>query len=176
MTGTSGSSTASPGALHLCGERLPARPRITGRATRQTFPTLVRDVLTNRMSGPTLTDSEMSAFMQWVESIPAPAAPSWVDAASASRGAALFSNATIGCATCHSGSKLTNNLTLNVGTGGAFQVPPLIGVGWRTPLLHDGCATTVADRFGACATTGHGVTALLGPQDVSDLVSYLETL
>jgi hypothetical protein len=140
------------------------------------FPTLVRDVLTNRMSGPTLADSEMSAFMQWVQSISAPAAPSWVDAASASRGAALFSNATIGCATCHSGPKLTNNLTLNVGTGGAFQVPPLIGVGWRTPLLHDGCATTVADRFGACATTGHGMTASLGPQDVTDLVSYLETL
>jgi hypothetical protein len=36
-TGTSGSSTASPGALPLCAERLPARPRITGGATRQTF-------------------------------------------------------------------------------------------------------------------------------------------
>ncbi len=140
------------------------------------FPTLVRDVLTNRMSGPTLTDSQMDALTQWVQSIPAPAAPTWVDAASAGRGAVLFSSAAIGCSTCHSGPKLTNNLTLNVGTGRAFQVPPLVGVGWRTPLLHDGCATTLADRFGACATAGHGVTSSLRPQDVNDLVSYLETL
>jgi hypothetical protein len=140
------------------------------------FPTLVRDVLTNRMSGPMLTDSQMEALTQWVQSIPAPAAPTWVDAASAGRGAVLFSSAAIGCSTCHSGPKLTNNLTLNVGTGRAFQVPPLVGVGWRTPLLHDGCATTLADRFGACATTGHGVTSGLGTQDVNDLVAYLETL
>jgi cytochrome c peroxidase len=128
------------------------------------------------MSGPTLTDSQMEALTQWVQSIPAPAAPTWVDAASAGRGAVLFSSAAIGCSTCHFGPKLTNNLTLNVGTGRAFQVPPLVGVGWRTPLLHDGCATTLADRFGACATTGHGVTSGLGTQDVNDLVAYLETL
>jgi cytochrome c peroxidase len=128
------------------------------------------------MSGPTLTDNEMSVLRQWVESIPAPPAPSWVDAASASRGATLFSSAAVGCATCHVGPKLTNNLTVDVGTGAAFQVPPLVGVGWRTPLLHDGCAATVTDRFGACATTGHGVTASLSHQDVSDLVNYLETL
>ncbi len=140
------------------------------------FPTLVRDVLTNRMSGPTLTASQMDALAQWVQSIPAPAAPTWVDAASAGRGAVLFSSAAIGCSTCHSGPKLTNNLTLNVGTGRAFQVPPLVGVGWRTPLLHDGCAATLADRFGACATTGHGVTSGLRTQDVNDLVAYLETL
>jgi hypothetical protein len=53
------------------------------------------------------------------------------------------------CNTCHSGPKLTNNLTLDLGTGGSFQVPPLVGVGWRTPLLYDGCAATIADRFGS---------------------------
>jgi hypothetical protein len=140
------------------------------------FPTLVKDVLTNRMSGPTLTDTEMSALTQWVQSIPPPRAPTWVDAKSASRGASLFSSAAVGCSTCHSGPKYTNNLTLDVGTGHAFQVPPLVGVGWRAPLLHDGCAKTLADRFGTCATKGHGVTSSLSSQDVNDLVSYLETL
>jgi hypothetical protein len=140
------------------------------------FPTLVNDVFTNRMSGPLLGQAQMGEITQWVQSIPAPAAPSWIDPAAAARGSALFSNTTIGCSTCHSGPKLTNNLTVDVGTGQPFQVPPLVGVGWRTPLLHDGCAATLADRFGACATTGHGVTSSLSPANVSDLVSYLESL
>ena len=57
-----------------------------------------------------------------------------------------------------------------------FQVPRLIGVSWRAPFLHDGCATTLADRFGRCATAGHGVISSLGTQDIGDLVNYLETL
>jgi acyl-coenzyme A thioesterase PaaI-like protein len=65
---------------------------------------------------------------------------------------------------------------MDVGTGGNFQVPPLVGVGWRTPLLHDGCAATLADRFGACATPQHGSIGTLSQQNVSDLVAYLETL
>jgi cytochrome c peroxidase len=80
------------------------------------------------------------------------------------------------CATCHSGAKFTDNLTVDVGTGGAFQVPPLVGVGWRTPLLHDGCAATIADRFGACATPAHGTISGLSAQDLTDLENYLETL
>lgn len=140
------------------------------------FPTLTEDVFTDRMSGPSLSSSQTSELAQWVESIPAPAAPSWVDAASAARGGALFTTPAIGCSTCHSGAKLTNNLTLDVGTGQAFQVPPLIGVGWRAPFLHDGCATTLADRFGRCATAGHGLISSLGTEDIGDLVNYLETL
>jgi cytochrome c peroxidase len=122
-----------------------------------------------------------------VQAIPAPAAPSWVDTNVAARGRSLFQGAA-GCATCHSGAKFTNNTTVDVGTrdtsnlpdGGppptAFQVPPLVGVGWRTPLMHDGCAATIADRFGSCATPGHGTTAQLPPQDISDLTAYLESL
>jgi cytochrome c553 len=140
------------------------------------FPTLTEDVFTGRMSGPTLTTTQTSQLAQWVESIPAPAAPTWVDAASAARGATLFAAPTIGCSTCHSGAKLTNNLTIDVGTGQPFQVPPLIGVGWRAPFLHDGCATTLADRFGRCATAGHGVISSLSTQNIGDLVNYLETL
>jgi mono/diheme cytochrome c family protein len=137
---------------------------------------LVNDVYTVRMSGATLAQSQMGAITSWVQNVSPPPAPSWVDAASAQRGKALFENASIGCATCHSGAKFTNNLTMDVGTGGNFQVPPLVGVGWSTPLMHDGCALTLADRFGACATPQHGSTASLSQQNVSDLVAYLETL
>jgi cytochrome c553 len=137
---------------------------------------LVNDVYTIRMDGASLSTDQMGAITGWVQNVPPPPAPSWVDAASAQRGKGLFESAAAACSTCHSGSKLTNNLTMDVGTGGSFQVPPLVGVGWRTPLMHDGCAATLADRFGACATPTHGSTGALTSGDVADLVSYLETL
>jgi hypothetical protein len=137
---------------------------------------LVNDVYTVRMSGVTLTNPVMGALTTWVQKVPELPAPSWVDPAAASRGQALFERADVGCATCHSGPKFTNNVTVDVGTGGSFQVPPLVGVGWRTPLFHDGCARVIADRFGACATPKHGSIETLSSQDVSDLIAYLETL
>jgi hypothetical protein len=137
---------------------------------------LVNDVYTVRMSGAVLPDVQRSALTGWVQAIPAPAAPVASKSSAAQRGRALFERADVGCAGCHSGPKFTNNTTVDVGTGGAFQVPPLVGVGWRTPLMHDGCAVTIADRFGACATAGHGSTGSLSASDISDLVSYLETL
>jgi hypothetical protein len=49
-------------------------------------------------------------------------------------------------------------------------------VGWRTPLRHDGCAVTIADRFGLCASTTHGSIGNLSTQDIIDLIAHLETL
>jgi DNA-binding beta-propeller fold protein YncE len=152
-----------------------------------TMGVLIDDVYTHRMSGAELTAAQKQVLTSWVQAIPAPPAPSWVDASAVSRGRVLFQGAA-GCATCHSGAKLTNNQTLDVGTadpgflpdGGAeptaFQVPPLVGVGWRTPLMHNGCATTIADRFGSCSTPGHGTVAQLTTQNISDLTAYLESL
>jgi hypothetical protein len=137
---------------------------------------LVDDVYSRRMNGASLDGTQMGALTTWLQGLPAPPAPSWVDGASAQRGQDIFQRADVGCATCHAGPKLTNNATMDVGTGGAFQVPPLVGVGWRTPLLHDGCAATLEDRFGRCATSGHGAIASLSAQDISDLTAYLETL
>ena len=136
---------------------------------------LVNDVYEGRMSGQALMPDQLGALQGWVEAVPAPPAPSWVDASAAARGQALFGGAQAGCSSCH-GAKLTNNQTLDVGTGGQFQVPPLVGLGWRAPFLHDGCAATLADRFGSCATPGHGSTASLTTANVSDLIAYLETL
>jgi hypothetical protein len=137
---------------------------------------LVSDVYTKRMSGAFLDSDQMSAIATWVQSVPAPPVPSWVDAAAAKRGQGIFARADVGCGSCHSGAKLTNNATVDVGTGGKFQVPPLVGVGWRAPLLHDGCAKTIGDRFGACATAKHGSIGALSAQDITDLTAYLETL
>jgi hypothetical protein len=150
---------------------------------------LIDDVYSQRMSGVRLDPGQQGALTTWVESIPAPAAPSWIDHSAAQRGKTLFEGSAQ-CASCHSGAKFTNNATLDVGTGTdvggimpdgggpptAFQVPPLTGVGWRTPLFHNGCATSMADRFGKCATPQHGSTGHLSQGDVSDLTTYLESL
>jgi hypothetical protein len=152
---------------------------------------LIGDVYTHRMSGGMLDDTQRDALTKWVEGIPAPPAPSWLDSSAAGRGEVLFKGSA-GCTACHSGPKFTNNATVDVGTGTdiaqntsggptqtvpkAFQVPPLVGVGWRTPLFHDGCASTMQDRFGRCATPQHGSTAQLSPHDIADLTAYLESL
>jgi hypothetical protein len=140
------------------------------------FTTLTNDVYNTRMSGQPLAPAQMSAFESWVQSIPAPPPPSWIDPIAAARGQSIFIRTDVACATCHSGPKFTNNLTLDVGTGQAFQVPPLVGVGWRTPLLHDGRALTIADRFSSASTPGHGNISTLTAQDISDLTAYLESL
>jgi cytochrome c553 len=140
------------------------------------LPVLVNDVYTVRMAGQTLPADQMGALTSWVQAIPPPPAPSWVSASAASAGEALFNSAAVGCATCHSGAKFTNNQTLDVGTGGAFQVPPLVGVGWRAPLLHNGCAATIADRFGMCSTPQHGTLTNLSAADLQNLEAFLDTL
>jgi cytochrome c553 len=140
------------------------------------FAAIVKNVYVQRMSGAALTTDQTAVLSAWVNAIPAPPAPTWVDAAAATAGRAVFERADVACTTCHNGTKMTNNATVDVGTGGAFQVPPLVGVGWRTPLLHDGCAATIADRFGKCATTQHGNISSLSPTDVANLTAYLETL
>jgi mono/diheme cytochrome c family protein len=138
--------------------------------------TLIDNVYTVRMSGAALATDQIAVLTNWVESVPAPPAPSWVDSAAATRGKAIFTGAAAGCSTCHSGPKFTNNMTLDVGTGGLFQVPPLVGLGWRAPFLHNGCAATLADRFGSCSTPTHGNITSLTAGNISDLEAYLETL
>jgi DNA-binding beta-propeller fold protein YncE len=141
-----------------------------------TLDALIDDVYSTRMNGAHLGDVQKAALERWVQALPAPPPPSTVDVLAAERGRTLFVDPKVGCATCHAGSKMTNDLSMDVGTGGAFQVPSLLGVGWRTPLMHDGCAATIADRFGKCSTPGHGDLTGLGQGDLADLTSYLETL
>jgi len=89
----------------------------------------------------------------------------------------LFQSAEVGCSSCHNGDKLTNNRTVDVGTGEALQVPSLRGIAYRAPFMHDGCALTLRDRFSpACGGKAHGNTDALQPNDIDDLVAYLQEL
>jgi mono/diheme cytochrome c family protein len=160
------------------------RGKISGTAPfhwdggEKTFSTLMDDVFVQRMSGPQLTEDFKSTLAGWIDTIPAMPVTRGLDAAAVERGKAVFNDTKSGCATCHAGTLLTNNTTIDVGTGGMLQVPSLRGVAWRAPFMHNGCAKTLSDRFVAACGGGdkHGVTSMLTPAQVTDLTTYLQSL
>lgn len=139
--------------------------------------TLMNAVFTVRMSGGNATPSQKASLGPWLDRVSAPAPVANLDATQVARGKALFESNATGCNSCHNGEMKTNLLIVDVGTGGKFKVPSLVGIGGRAPYLHSGCAPTLKDRFGACGGGDlHGKTSQLAPAEVDDLVAYLESL
>jgi len=123
-----------------------------------------------RMSGPLLAVDQTDAMDGWLRALRAPTLSKPTDAAAVSRGKAAFEGAAT-CSSCHSGPMRTSNASVDVQTGGTFQVPSLIGVSWRAPHLHDGSAPSVK----ALLERGHGGAKRPAAQ-ISDLVSFVNTL
>jgi hypothetical protein len=145
--------------------------------TLPTMDRLMNEVFVTRMGGPRESGERVGALSEWVFQLPprAPLRPA-MDA-SAERGKALFESGEVGCSSCHNGPKFTNNKTVDVGTGLALQVPSLLGVSQRLPLMHNGCAQTLLERFDAsCGGNAHGDVARLAADQLADLVAYLETI
>jgi hypothetical protein len=141
------------------------------------LPTLMDQVFAQRMAGGTVTRSQHLSLGPWLDRLPAPQPPAPADPAAVERGRTLFQSTEVGCGTCHSGPLFTNHTLVDVGTGGTFKVPSLLGVGARPPFMHDGCATTLADRFGTCGGGDkHGHTSQLTAAQITDLVAYLDSL
>jgi mono/diheme cytochrome c family protein len=142
-----------------------------------TFQHLVDEVMTKRMGGFVVEPQYADVLATWIDAQPAlKLRPKDSDAIA--RGKQLFEDSRVGCATCHNGKAFTNNQSFDVGTGGLFQVPSLTGVALRTPLMHDGCAETLADRFVPACGGGdkHGKTSHLSKSQIADLIAYLESL
>jgi cytochrome c peroxidase len=140
---------------------------------------LVSEVFVRRMGGAQQSADRMSALSGWLFAQQPSAPLRAVDDAAAQRGHALFNAPEVGRNSCHSGEKLTNNESVDVGTGERFQVPSLVGIAYRAPCLHTGCAPTLRDRFTDTACGGgdqHGHTSQLTGDQIDDLVAYLETL
>lgn len=143
----------------------------------RTFENLMHDVFQGRMAGPEVGRDGMSALATWLDRIPAVKTAAVKPSDAAHRGKALFNSASVGCASCHNGADFTNGLSYDVGTGGVFQVPQLHSLAARAPYMHDGCASTLAERFGKCGgDQRHGNVAHLTPAELGDLIAYLESL
>lgn len=139
---------------------------------------IMSEVFVNRMGGTPLGPRQSRLVGRWIDAQPVLPKAEVADTSAVERGKELYFDAKVGCASCHSGEKLTNNDWADVGTGKAFQVPTLMGIGDRAPFMHDGCAPTLRERFNPACGGGdkHGVTSHLSPAQVDDLVAYLETL
>lgn len=134
------------------------------------------DVAVTRMGKPIEATGDLGA---WLDELPAPAPHTTPDPTRVERGATLFADPVVGCATCHVPPTFQSEQSRNVATGGEFQVPSLIGISARLPTMHDGCAETLMDRFTDTACGGgdhHGVTSHLTSEDLASLVAFLETL
>lgn len=140
--------------------------------------TLMQEVFTGRMSGPTLTPTEVASLGRWLDGLPPLPKSAPRDPEAVARGKALFEDESLQCTTCHSGAHFTNNQSVSVGTGAVLQVPALTDLGLRAPYMHNGCATTLRDRFTPACGGGdvHGKTSQLTSGQLDDLVAYLETL
>ena len=143
------------------------------------FDTLMSDVFSRRMAGPELAPVEKLATARWIDTIPQVAVSPVEDTDAVTRGKTIFEDAAVGCAGCHSGARMTNNQSMDVGTFGVMQVPSLQGLVTRAPYMHDGCAATLEDRFTNTFCGGgdqHGRTSHLSSTQIADLVTYLKTL
>ncbi len=132
-----------------------------------------------------LTDAEVGVLLDWLDGLPARRVDQVLRWSAVDRGRALFEDPAVGCATCHHEGDYRAGRAHDVGTGGSFQTPSLVGVGLRRPLMHDGCAETVAARFDpellredgtVCGGDAHGNLAGLDADDIRDLVEYVQSL
>jgi len=135
---------------------------------------LIEEVMMKRMAMPVVpSEAQSAALLSWLDTIRAPLPADDLDPAAIERGHALFLDTTVGCTSCHNGPSYTNNQAIDVGTGGLFVVPSLIGVGARLPLMHNGCAPTLEARFSACGGVDrHRRTSQLTTAQIADLATY----
>lgn len=148
--------------------------------------TLVREVMQGRMAFHTEVGSgQVQILGNWLDRIPAAPPVIGADdldldseaAATVERGRVLFNDEIVGCGTCHSGVEYTDNKSYDVGTGGHYYTPTLIGIGLRDSFMHDGCAHTLEQRFGLCGGgDSHGKTSHLDDAQLAELAAFMRTL
>jgi mono/diheme cytochrome c family protein len=142
---------------------------------------LMGEVFVNRMGGVHQGPERLAALTDWLFGLAPPAAEAPLDEGMVFRGRRLFESLEVGCADCHRGQSFTDNNSYDVGTGQngeKFQVPSLLGIGSRWRFIHDGCASSLRERFELDCAGGdkHGQISQLGPSEIDDLVAYLQTL
>ena len=139
------------------------------------FEALFTEVMMGRMALPVQPPAEhVTSLLGWLDTLPPEMPADHLDASAVARGRQLFTQT--GCADCHSGDSFGDGRLHDVGTGGEFVTPSLLGVANRTPLFHDGCARTLRDRFGICGGDQHGDVDGLSEPQIDDFVAYLRTL
>jgi YVTN family beta-propeller protein len=148
----------------------------------------VEKSLGDTMQGPAPATDDVRAVMAYLQTLESPpnsrgtSTPGELSAA-AQRGQELFASDAAGCSNCHSGPYFTDGRQHDVGLGSSydayegFNTPSLVDVANRAGYLHHGRAKSLAelltDLHSPAKVSG---TRELTPDEVADLVAYLETL
>jgi hypothetical protein len=81
------------------------------------------------------------------------------------------------CSTCHRPPLYSVRLPFDVGSGGMFDTPHLLGLADTAPYLHDGRALSLEEIWTLYNTNDlHGVTSYMNKIQLNDLVAFLKTL
>jgi CxxC motif-containing protein (DUF1111 family) len=92
------------------------------------------------------------------------------------RGRNLF-NGAAQCSRCHKEDTLQDGQNHDVGTGGEYNTPSLLGVSSRKQLLHDGRALSIEQIFSGHDTKKlHGNLRDLGNEEKNALFAFLRSL
>ncbi|MCK6544300.1 c-type cytochrome [Myxococcota bacterium] len=141
-------------------------------------PTLVEEVVrtsTGRMGGTQLTMAEagaIAAYLRGARDVDVPDRGTESDVIT--RGRALFVET--GCASCHSGPRLTDNTNHAVLGFEATKTRSLVGIVASPPYLHDGSAKTLRDVLVRARDGSMGDTSGLTDEELDDLEAYLKSL
>lgn len=161
-------------------------PSLAGRVSATAPVTWTNDVASvdhevmltsqGRMGGQGLTASEalsVGAYIDWSRDV---IVPDVDDAAAVERGKALFADPAVGCATCHSGDRYTDNRFHNMVGLTQVNTPGLKGLVASAPYFHDGSALTLRDVVDMADSVAMGHTEHLSDAQKDDLVAFLRTL
>jgi mono/diheme cytochrome c family protein len=138
----------------------------------ETMGGLLDEVHARRMGAAPQSEERQHAFERFLFAMPVPAPVRTPDDAS-TRGRTVFE--ALGCATCHAGTALTTNETVEIGASVPLQIPTLSAIASHPPYMHDGRARdlheAVWDMLARTRPRAEPTT-----QEIDDLVSYLRTL
>jgi cytochrome c peroxidase len=130
-----------------------------------------------RLGGTGIQASDARDLEAFFATLPAPRTPT-VDSRAVARGKALFHSSSLGCASCHNGSKMTDGKRYDLADDlGKVDTPSLIGLAASAPYYHDGSAADLrALLLEKGSIHGMGRLDVLEGEQVDDLVSFLRTL
>jgi DNA-binding beta-propeller fold protein YncE/mono/diheme cytochrome c family protein len=131
-----------------------------------------------RLGGTGITPAHARDLAAFLESVEAPRAPTPASNKAVARGKKIFESKQAGCATCHTGAKLTDRKSYELADDLAkVDTPSLVGLASSAPYYHDGSASTLRALVMENGTIhGMGKVSHLEDEQVDHLIAYLETL